>query len=365
MAEHQGRTDYASKRSRTRAAHTRYLPSPPAATLYTRKNTRFRIPASSQHKPHATFMQPLQCILQHHVSNPHVSTHMATERDNNHAAITLRSAKQIPKNPIAHINNHTWQNTKGEPITHRNDRSRTRRTLQQLYTRQNTRFRAPASFPTQAPCDTHTAIQCVLQHHVSNPHVSTHMATKLTTIMQPLHCDLQAASTDSKKPYIAHINNHTWQNTKETWLRIETIAAAPAAHTRYLPSPPAATSHGKTQGFVFRLPPQHKPHATFMQPLQCVLQHHVSNTHAPAHMATKRDNNHAAITLRSAKTDSKKPYSTHQQPHVAEHQGRTDYASKRSQPHPPHTHTRCLSSPPAATLHRRTQGFVLQLPLQH
>jgi len=166
---------------------------------------------------------------------------MATERDNNHAAITLRSASTDPKTTYkyAHINNHTWQNTKGEPITHRNDRSRTRRTLQQLYTRQKTRFRAPASSPTQAPCDTHAAIQCVLQHHVSNPHVSTHMATKLTTIMQPLHCDLKAASTDSKKPY-----------------------------------------------------------------------------------------------------------STHQQPHVAEHQGRPDYASKRSQPHQPRTQ---------GTFHRRLQ----------
>ena len=178
-----------------------------------------------QHKPHATFMQPLQCILQHHVSNPHVSTHMATERDNNHAAITLRSAKQIPKNPIAHINNHTWQNTKGEPITHRNDRSRTRAAQTRylpsppaatLYTRKNTRFRIPASSQHKPHATFMQPLQCILQHHVSNPHVSTHMATKLTTIMQPLHCDLQAASTDSKKPYIAHINNHTWQNTKET-----------------------------------------------------------------------------------------------------------------------------------------------------
>ena len=32
------------------------------------------------------------CVLQHHVANPHVSTHLATEHDNNHAAITLRSA---------------------------------------------------------------------------------------------------------------------------------------------------------------------------------------------------------------------------------------------------------------------------------
>jgi hypothetical protein len=73
-------------------------------------------------------------------------------------------------------------------------------------------------------------------------------------------------------------------------------AAAPAAHRRNLSSPPAATLHRKTQGFVLRLPP-HKPHAKFMQPSQCILQHHVSNPRASTDMATKRDNNHAAIPL--------------------------------------------------------------------
>ena len=36
------------------------------------------------------FVQSLHCVLQHHVANPHLSTHMATKRDNNHAAITLQ-----------------------------------------------------------------------------------------------------------------------------------------------------------------------------------------------------------------------------------------------------------------------------------
>ena len=42
----------------------------------------------------------------------------------------------------------------------------------------------------------------------------------------------------------------------------------------------------KMRCFVLRLPPQHQSHATFMQPLQCILQHHV-------HI-------HAAITMRFA-----------------------------------------------------------------
>ena len=85
-------------------------------------------------------------------------------------------------------------------------------------------------------------------------------------------------------------------------------AAAPAAQTRYLSSPAAATLHGKTQGFVLRLPPQHKAHATFMQPLHSVSQHHVANLHVYTHMAIPDDNSHAAIPMRSATKDSKTPF---------------------------------------------------------
>ena len=79
------------------------------------------------------------------------------------------------------------------------------------------------------------------------------------------------------------------------------------ADTKHLSSPAAATLHRKTQGFVLRLPPQHKPHATFMQPLQCFSPHHVANLHLSTHMATPDDNNHAAIPMRSATTESKTP----------------------------------------------------------
>ena len=70
----------------------------------------------------------------------------------------------------------------------------------------------------------------------------------------------------------------------------------PAAHRRYLSPPAAATSRGKAQVFVLRLPPQHKPHATFMQPPHCILQHDVANPHVSTHMATPDDNNPTAIT---------------------------------------------------------------------
>ena len=120
------------------------------------------------------------------------------------------------------------------------------------------------------------------------PHNKPH-----ATLMQPLQCVSQPQlpkTRDSKSATnYAHMNNHTLQNSKGEPITHRNGRSAPAAHRRYLSLPPAATLHGKTQGFVLRLPPQNTPHATWMQPLQCVLQHHMSNPHVSAHMATKRD----------------------------------------------------------------------------
>ena len=119
--------------------------------------------------------------------------------------------------------------------------------------------------------------------------------------------------------------------------------SAPAGHTRYLSSPPAATLYRKTQGFVPRISPQTKPHTTLMQLIQCVLQHHVANPHLFTHMATEHDNNHAATTLRSAKIP-KQPRTTHThtQTHPKQLQPtvtmREQKSTKMNGPHPPHTH---------------------------
>ena len=91
VAEHRGGTDYAQN-DRSRNRRTQEVPFIAGCSHFTRKNARFRAPAPPQHNPHATVMQPLHCVLQHHVANPHVCTHMATEHGNTHTAITLRSA---------------------------------------------------------------------------------------------------------------------------------------------------------------------------------------------------------------------------------------------------------------------------------
>ena len=115
------------------------------------------------------------------------------------------------------------------------------------------------------------------------------------------------------------------QNTEEEPIASGTTPAATAAHTRYLSSPAATTLHRKIQGFVLRLPPQHKPHATFMQPLQCVSQHSVANLHISTHVTTSDDNNQPAIPLRSAAIGFKTRIElrTQEQPLVAEHRGET------------------------------------------
>ena len=81
--------------------------------------------------------------------------------------------------------------------------------------------------------------------------------------MQPLHDDLRCPA--AKHNSITH------------------AAATPSKLHATITLRAAAALHGKPQGFVPRLSPQHKPHETFMQPLQCVLQHHVANPIVSSH----------------------------------------------------------------------------------
>ena len=163
----------------------------------------------------------------------------------------------------------------------------------------------------------------------------------MTTILQPFHCDLQ--TTDSR---------HAWnfarrysRTQRRNQFAHETTPAAPAAHTRYLSSPPAATLHGTTKGFVLRLPPQNKAPATLMQPLQCILQHHVANPHLS--LGTWQ---HQMTTILQPVHCDLQPQiqDTHGTTHAgtAEHRGGTNSRMKKPQPHPPHTR---------GTFHRRLQ----------
>ena len=100
------------------------------------------------------------------------------------------------------------------------------------------------------------------------------------TLTQPLQCDLQAqisktpynyAHTSTPKAAWSHRYTAAKKNDKPT-------AAAPAAQTRYLSSSPAATMHGKTQGFVLRLPPQNRALATSCSHSNAICKHRFQNT---------------------------------------------------------------------------------------
>ena len=149
--------------------------------------------------------------------------------------------------------------------------------------------------------------------------------TEHATFMQPFQCDLQSQLQEKNR------TTHTGTTTCcRTQRRNQTTAAATAAHTRHLSSPAAATLRGKTQGFLLRLPPHNKAHATFMQPFQCDLQPQLQETNRTTQTGTttccrtqRRNQTTAAATA---------------------------------------AHTRYLPSPAAATLHGKTQGFLLRLP---
>ena len=137
---------------------------------------------------------------------------------------------------------------------------------------------------------------------------------------------MRFATKDSKTQCNCNVQEHAKHIeaalTLRTTPRLGRTQPAPAAHRRYPSSPAAATWHGITQGFVPRLSPQHKPHATFMQPLQCVSQPKI-----PKH--------HETAMCRNTRNTSKQPSNCGLLQDLAE-----------PSPHPPHT---------GSTPHRRLQ----------
>ena len=202
--------------SRTRRTHE--VPFIAGCSHFTRKNTRFRAPASSPKHSPCNIMQPFQCDLQPEIPKHTITTHTQAHPKQASTTVTLRQKKR-PTDP-----------------------SRTRRTHEvpfiagcSHFTRKNTRFRAPASSPKHSPCNIMQPFQCDLQPEIPKHTITTHTQAHPKQLQPPLHC---GKKNDQPTP------------------------AAPVAHTRYLSSPAAATLHGKTHGFVLRLPPQNIADAT-------------------------------------------------------------------------------------------------------
>ena len=147
---------------------------------------------------------------------------------------------------------------------------------------------------------------------------------QMTTMKQPFQCNLQQ---EIQEPHgTMHTDTTTRCKTHEEQFAHKTTAAAPVAQTRYLSSSAAATLHGKTQGFVLRLPAQNTYLRTWQhqiptmkQPFQCNLQPEIQEPHGTTH------------------TDTTTRCKTHR---------RNNSRTKRPQPHPSHRR---------GTFHRRLQ----------
>ena len=270
------------------AAHTNYLSSSPAATLYG-KTQGFVLRLPPHKIAHATLTQPFQSDPQPEIQE----THRTTQTD-----ATTRCRTQR-RHQFAH------ETTPAAPAAH-------------------TRYLASSPAATLHG-KTHGFVLRLPPHKIAH-----------ATLTQPFQCDPQ--------PEIQETHRTTQTNTttrcrtqRRNQFAHETTPAAPAAHTRYLSSPAAASLHGKTQGFVLRLPPHKVAHATLTQPFQCDPQPEIQETH------------------RTTQTNTTTRCRT---------QRRNQFAHETT-PAAPAAHTRYLSSPAAASLHGKTQGFVLQLPPQH
>ena len=223
------------------------------------------------------------------MANPHVSTHMTTEHDNNHAAIPMRSATTDSKTPSNCANTHTdaskaaWSHryttakqTSERPEPHPpHTRAAVHRRLQPLHTeKRNSRFRAPASSPKLSPCKMHAAITMRFVASRSKPACIYAHGSK--TWQQSCAITLRSATMQrfNKRMELRTLtHNRSLQNIEEEpiWPRngpSRTRRTHEVYHRRLQP----LYTEKRNSRFVLPFPPQNKAHATVMQPLQCVLQ---------------------------------------------------------------------------------------------
>ena len=163
--------------------------------------------------------------------------------------------------------------------------------------------------------------------------------------MQPFQCDLQAQIP--KHPITTHTQAHPKQLEATVTMRQKKTINRPQ------PQPPhrRGTFHRRVQPLYTE---KRKDSCSGFLPKTQPLQHH------------------AAIPMRSAasaSTDSKTPYNyAHTQAHPKQLEATVTMRQKKNdKPTPAATaaQTRYLSSPAAATLHGKIQGFVLRLPPQN
>ena len=351
------------------AAHTRYLSSSAAATLYG-KTQGFVLRLPPHKIAHATLTQPFQCDPQpeiqetHRTTQPDTTTRCRTQRRNQFAhettpaapaahtrylacsspAATLHGKTQgfvlrLPPHKVAHATLTQPFQCDPQPEIQETHRTTQTNTATRCRTQRRNQFAhettpaAPAAHTRYVSSSAAATLYGKTQGFVLRlpPHKIAH-----ATLTQPFQCDPQPEIQETHRTTQPDTTTRCRTQRRNQFAH-ETTPAAPAAHTRYLASSPAATLHGKTQGFVLRLPPHKVAHATMTQPFQCDPQPEIQETH------------------RTTQTNTTTRRRT---------QRRNQFAHETT-PAAPAAQTRYLSSPAAATLHGKTQGFVLRLPPQN
>ena len=237
-------------------------------------------------------MQPFQYDLRSSAAKDNSITHAAAAPSNLDAATTMRSAETELQNTIELCRKLQLQNRIPTPKRKKDDFEAL---FQRSFKRKITSAKIATIFwqitvaawmqPLQYDLQSSAAKDDSITHAAAAPsnldaaitmrfaasrrkpaRIYTHNNTRTPNDNSHAAIPMRSASTDSKTPYnYAHTStpkaasSHRYTAAKKN---DKPTAAAPVAHTRYLSSSPAATLHGKTQGFVLRLPPQDIAHAT-------------------------------------------------------------------------------------------------------
>ena len=259
-------------RSRNRRTHE--VPCIVACSHFTRKNTRFRAPASSPKHGPCNIMQPLQCGSQHQLANLHLSTHTQAHPKQLQATVTLWQKKKT-NGPQPHPS-HT--------------RGTFHRRLQPLYTEKH-KVSCSGFLPKTRPMQHHAAITMrfaastrklapmYAQNNSGTPNDNSHAAIPMRSATGDSKTPSNYAHTSTPKAASSH--RYTAAKKKRQTDRSRT------RHTHEVPFI-VACSHFTRKNTRFRAPassPKHSP-CNIMQPLQCGSQHQLANLHLSTHRTT-------------------------------------------------------------------------------
>ena len=208
-------------RSRTR--RTDEVPFIAGCSHFTRKNARFRAPASCPKQSPCNIMQPFQCDLQAQIPKHPITTHTQAHPKQLEATVTMRQKKKGKPTAAAPATQTRYLSSPA--AAH--------------FTRKKTRFCAPASSPKQSPCN----------------------------IMQPFQCDLQAQIP--KHPITTHTQAHPKQLEATVTMRQKRKANRPQPH----PPHRRGTFHRRLQPLYTE---KHKVSCSSFLPNTKPMQHHAA-----------------------------------------------------------------------------------------